>query len=182
MLPHRLTPDITLRILQPHHAPELFKLVDRNRDDLRRRLPWLDNNTSEEDTLAFINSALRGFADNGAFTCGIWHNADLCGVIGFNTLDRANHSARVGYWLDAQHRGKGIMTACCRALVDHAFSELDLHRIVIAVATDNHASQAIPDRLGFTKEGIEREAEWLYDRFVDFTINVLLRPDAQAGR
>lgn len=177
MLPHHLG-DITLRILQPHHAPELFKLVDRNRDDLRRRLPWLDGNTSEEDTLAFINSALRSFADTGAFTCGIWRDTSLCGVVGYNSLDRANRSVRIGYWLNASHRGKGTMTVCCCALVDHAFKELRLHRVVIAVATDNLRSQAIPDRLGFTRESIERDAEWLYDRFVDHTINVLINPGA----
>ena len=182
MLPHRLTPEITLRILQPHHADALFELTDRNREALRRWLPWLDSTRSPDDTRAFIRSTLDAFARTGAFTCGIWHNTNLCGVIGFNTLDRQNRSARIGYWLDTEHRGKGIMTACCRSLVDHAFNELDLHRIVIAVATDNHASQAIPERLGFTREGVERDAEHLYDRFVDCTINVLLRPDAQVGR
>ncbi len=177
MLTHRISPEITLRLLQPHHANALYNLTDRNRADLRRWLPWLDSTRSPDDSSAFIRSTLDTFARTGAFTCGVWHNADLCGVIGFNTLDRENRSVRIGYWLDAEHRGKGIMTACCRAMVDHAFNELGLHRIVIAVATDNHASQAIPDRLGFTKESVQRDTELLYGRFVDHTINVLINPD-----
>lgn len=177
MLPHRLNDNITLRILQPHHAPELFKVVDRNRDDLRRRLPWLDDNRSEADTRNFIRSMLNTFAATGEFACGIWYDGLLCGVIGCHALDRENRSVRIGYWLGAAHRGKGIMTECCRAMVDHACNELGLRRIVIAVATDNHESQAIPDRLGFTKESVQRDAELLYGRFVDHTINVLINPD-----
>jgi ribosomal-protein-serine acetyltransferase len=49
----------------------------------------------------------------------------------------------------------------------HAFGELGLNRVVISCATENEKSCAIPERLGFRREGIERQAEWLYYRFVD---------------
>jgi ribosomal-protein-serine acetyltransferase len=83
----------------------------------------------------------------------------------------------MGYWLDAAHQGKGIMTAACREMIKHAFQELDLHRVVIACATENLRSRAIPERLGFKLEGVARQSEWLYDHFVDHAIYALLRPD-----
>jgi len=66
------------------------------------------------------------------------------------------------------------MTDCCRALIKHGFDEYGLNRIVITVATTNVKSQAIPDRLGFSKEGVLLDAEWLYDHYVDHTVNALL--------
>jgi ribosomal-protein-serine acetyltransferase len=98
---------------------------------------------------------------------GIWHEDRLAGVIGYDPIDWENRSTELGYWLGEEYQGKGLVTAACRALVEHAFGELGLNRVVISCATENEKSCAIPERLGFRREGIERQAEWLYDRFVD---------------
>ncbi len=81
--------------------------------------------------------------------------------------------------MDAAHQGKGIVTACCRAVAAHAFSELKLHRVVIRCAVENHRSRAIPERLGFSFEGIARQSEWLYDHFEDVAVYALLQTDNQ---
>ena len=54
-----------------------------------------------------------------------------------------------------------------RALVDHAFGELELHRVEIQAAGANRRSRAIPERLGFQQEGILREAECVGGRYLD---------------
>jgi len=82
--------------------------------------------------------------------------------------------------VDAAHQGKGIVTACCRAVIAHAFMELKLHRIVIRCAVRNHRSRAIPERLGFSFEGVARQSEWLYNHFEDVAIYSLLQTDASA--
>jgi len=174
MLPHRISDRITLRLLQSHHAKILFDLVDSNRDHLRAWLPWLDKTRSEKDTNEFIYEMLSSFASTGAFTCGVWYKERLSGVAGYNRIDSENRVGYIGYWLSKDAEGKGIMTSCCRALINHGFEECNLNRIVIAVATNNLKSQAIPDRLGFSREGVLREAEWLYNHYVDHTVNALL--------
>jgi ribosomal-protein-serine acetyltransferase len=174
MLAYRISDNITLRLLQAHHTKVLFDLVDTNRDHLRAWLPWLDKTLSEKDTVRFISGMLSSFASTGAFACGIWHRERLCGVVGYNRIDSENRIGHIGYWLAKEAEGKGIMTDCCRALIKHGFEEYRLNRIVIAVATTNIKSQAIPDRLGFSKEGVLRDAEWLYDHYVDHTVNALL--------
>jgi ribosomal-protein-serine acetyltransferase len=180
MFPYKVSEGIQLRMLHVRHASELFRLTDANRAHLRQWLPWLDGTRGEKDTAAFISSMRKSFGESGVFACGIWYEAKLCGVVGYNKIDWNNRTGTLGYWLAKPSEGKGIMTACCRAFVSHAFDEYDLNRLVILVATENHRSQAIPDRLGFRKEGILRDGERLYDRYVDVTINALLRGDKPA--
>ena len=101
----------------------------------------------------------------------------LCGAIGLHRIDRRQKSTSIGYWIDLEHQGKGIVSAACRAIVTQGFRDFGLHRIEIRCATRNHRSSAIPRRLGFVEEGILREAEWLYDRWVDLRVFSMLAQD-----
>jgi ribosomal-protein-serine acetyltransferase len=172
-----LDPDLSLRMVREADAPELFRLVDANRTYLREWLPWLDENTSADQSLLFIRSALQQHAENDGFTCAIILAERIVGVIGYQPINHANRSVELGYWLSQEVLGRGIMTRCCRVLIDHAFTTLGLNRITIRVATGNQASRAIPERLGFVPEGVLREAEWLYDHFVDHAVYGLLKRD-----
>ncbi len=66
------------------------------------------------------------------------------------------------------------MTKALNALIQYGFEELGLNRIQIKVAVENKKSRALPERLGFTQEGIIRQAEWLYDHYVDHVMYGLL--------
>ena len=182
MFSHKLTEDTLLRLLEERHAQELTDLTDRNREHLRAWLPWVDANRTVEDRKNFIRSALKQFAQNKGFVAGIWHEGRLAGVIGFDAIDWENRTTEVGYWLGEEHQGKGLVTAACRALVDHAFGELGLNRVVISCATENKKSCAIPERLGFRREGVQCQAEWLYDHFVDHVVYAIVASEWQRQR
>ena len=162
--------DLVLRRLEEADAPELFALVDKNRAYLRQWLPWLDSNTSVNETLQFIR-AVKQQENNGlGFQTAIWFKGRIAGVIGFHPIDWTNKVVEIGYWLSEQHQGLGIVTRSCRTLVNYAFDEYKLHRVQIRCATGNRRSCAIIERLGFMFEGVARGAEFLYDRFVDLYV------------
>lgn len=165
---------LQLRQLEGHQAPLLFALTEKNRADLRRWLPWLDDNTTEEDSRSFIDSGLERYTNRESLELGIWHREALVGMVAFNQFSWGARNGELGYWLDAEARGQGIMTRSCRALIAHAFAELDLNRIEIRCAAGNAPSRAIPERLGFRQEGQLRQVEWLYDHFVDHIVYGLL--------
>jgi len=176
MLLHRIDPSLELRLIRPDDAKELFALVDAHRSRLREWLPWVDATRKPADTGKYIAAALRENDATRAFTCGIWSNGRLVGIIGHNRIDWANRIGFPAYWLAPAGEGRGIMTRCCRVVIDHAFGELRLGRLVLAVATDNLRAQRIPEKLGFVKVSTLRKAEWLYDRHVDHFIYSLSAP------
>lgn len=172
-----IEPGLELRLLELRHAEELFQLTEKNRSSLRQWLPWVDGTQEERDMVNFIEIAKKQYAANSGFHAGIWYAGRLVGVICFYRIDWIHLWAGIGYWLDEAHRGKGMMTKACRAMVDYAFRELGLNRVEIRAASGNRGSRAIPERLGFTQEGIVRETEWLYDHFVDQVIYGILAKD-----
>lgn len=172
-----ISANLELRLLHLPDADELFRLTDQNREHLRRWLPWLDETQTVSDTRSFIRSTMRQFVQTRAFVAGIRWQGRLAGVIGHNRIDWASGTAFPGYWLGREFEGKGIMTASCRALLDHDFAELALNKVVITCATENVRSRAIPERLGFRLEGVKPEGEWLYDHFVDHAVYVITRSE-----
>jgi ribosomal-protein-serine acetyltransferase len=167
----------TLTSVAEEHAEEVFALVEANRDYLRRWLPWLDSQRSPVDTRTFIRYAIAGERGGRSLVARIDHDGELCGMTGFNWIDSVNRCCEIGYWLRADRQGRGIITRCCRALIEHAFNDLDLNRVNIPVAVGNEKSRAIPERLGFHLDGTLRDGEWLYVRYVDLALYTLLRRD-----
>lgn len=161
--------------MKERDAHDVFALVDANREYLRRWLPWLDSQQSPADVLAFIRQSSAAERQGRSLVVRIDQDGELCGMTGFNWIDPVNRCCEIGYWLRADRQGRGIVTACCRALLGHAFNTLDLNRVNIPVAVDNRKSRAIPERLGFRQDGTLRDGQWLYVRYVDLALYTMLR-------
>lgn len=181
-VPHyRVTDEIELHPLELAHAEARFQLVIANRKYLRQWMPWVDGVREIADAKAVIEQNIEQRRNDVAYQLGIWFRGQLCGAIGLHAINWPNRFVSLGYWLDAGHQGRGIMTACCRAVVDHAFDGLRLNRVIIRCAVENRRSRAIPERLGFTLEGILRDGEWLYDHYVDLASYAQLSRERSRG-
>lgn len=170
----KIDEDLQIGLSEERHAEQIFLLVDQNRAYLREWLGWLDDTQSFEDVRAFIRSSLIKFTNSNGFEGSIWYKGQLAGGIGFHYFDWLNRRTEIGYWLAKSFQGKGIMTRATRSMVDYAFNEYAMNRVEIRCATGNLKSCAIPERLGFTFEGVQRNGGWLYDRFVDYRIYSIL--------
>jgi ribosomal-protein-serine acetyltransferase len=166
--------DVKLKLLDTIHAGELYELTDSCRSYLRQWLPWVDGTKGVEDMRAFIEMTKKQFGSNDGFQAGIWYKGNIAGVIGFHRINWTNRSTSIGYWLGENYKGHGVMTKSCKAFIDYALGELNLNRVEIRCAEGNLKSRAIPKRLGFAKEGIIREAEWLYDHYVNHVVYGIL--------
>jgi ribosomal-protein-serine acetyltransferase len=169
--------EIKLYLFQPHHAFELFQLVEKNREHLRSWLPWVDDMNSPSQFEAVIPLWLRQFAENNGITTGILYKGELVGSIAIQQIDWHNKSTSIGYYLARKAEGHGVMTRSVSALINYAFFQLGLNRVEIRCGEYNKKSRAIPERLRFVKEGKIRDGEELYGRFHDIIIYGILARD-----
>lgn len=174
MFIHPIDEEVSLKLLEMKDAESIFELTDLSRNYLREWLPWLDRTTKIEDTKAYIQHCLNGVTDNTIMTTVILYQGKVAGIAGYNQLNWANKTAYIGYWLGEEFQGNGVMTKVARALTDYAFNELDLNKVEIRAAVANIKSRSIPERLGYVNEGCIRQAEWLYDHYVDHIVYGIL--------
>lgn len=180
MLRFDLAPDTWLRLLEPRDADELHALVVANRAHLMPWMPWAERQELA-GTAGFIALTRRQLADDDGFQTAIVRAGRIVGVVGFHSVDWPNRATSIGYWLAADEQGRGTMTRAVRALVDHAFSAWELHRVVIQAAPENRRSRAIPERLGFTEEGTLRAAERVGERYLDSVVYAVLASEWPSG-
>ena len=177
MFTHQVTDDISLKLVAQKDAKELLELVDSSREHLREWLLWVDSMTDAEQYEPIIAAWLQQFAEEDGFQAGIIYKGDLVGFAGFHSVNYANKQTSIGYWLADTYQGKGIMTAVVSSLLDYAFQEYEVHRVEIRCGIKNEKSRAIPERLGFSEEGIIRDGEFLYDHFHDVMVYSMLEDD-----
>jgi ribosomal-protein-serine acetyltransferase len=173
---YKIDENISLRLLNVGDSEELFNLTINSKDYLKEWLGWLDYTNKVEDTTEFIQATLKGVIETGGYpkSAAILYQGRIAGTIGFNEINKLHKIGVMGYWLGKEFQGNGIMTKACKGFIDYGFNELNLNRIEIRVAEENRKSRAIPERLGFTEEGKIRQAEWLYDHYVNHIIYGLL--------
>lgn len=181
MFTYDIDEDVSLRMFTERDAEEFFRLTMASKDHLKQWLGWINQIQSIEDTLRHINSTLDTFVALGGFptSFAIFYRGEIAGTISFNHISELHRTGSIGYWIGEPYSGKGIVSRAFKAMLDYGFHTLNLNRIEVRMATENVKSRAIPERFGFTKEGKLRQAEWLYDHFVDHVIYSMLAADWQ---
>jgi ribosomal-protein-serine acetyltransferase len=171
----------SLRLLDDGDAVELYELVVAHREYLAQWLPWPGHQTLRA-TQEFIARSRAQLAENQGFNVAIIDRGGIRGVLGFHRVDWENRATSIGYWIaaDAQHRG--LVTRGVRGLVDYAFDTWRLNRVEIRAGVGNTRSRAIPERLGFVREGVLREAELIGDRYIDHVLYAMLARDWKGSR
>jgi len=109
-------------------------------------------NTLEEAVGLIKNVWLKDYEKYGYGRFAVIHKADNK-IIGFNGLKYLKDFGHtdLGYRFLPQYWGKGIATESSKALVEYAFSELNLEEIYGFVYPENPASAKVMQNLNFTK-------------------------------
>jgi [ribosomal protein S5]-alanine N-acetyltransferase len=110
-------------------------------------------------------------------------------VIGLVTLQFRKHCgdlyhrrAEVGFGFARAIWGQGISSEAVRAVVYYGFAQLNLNRIHAGTIVDNYRSVRLLEKLGFVREGTQREYSLEDDgRFHDSAIYGLIRSDLEFG-
>lgn len=81
----------------------------------------------------------------------------LIGRANFTQIERGPfQSCRLGYQIDAEYEGRGLMREALAVAIDWLFSERRLHRIEANHRPENVRSGVLLARLGFERTGVAR--------------------------
>lgn len=168
-------------------ARRVLEYCVRNRDHLG---PWEPPRPSEYYTTPFWRRQLSGSRDE--FESGVsvrtvlierdpdahdgGRSGPVIGVVNISQIVRgAFQAAVIGYSLDARAQGRGLMTEALISLVDYAFTELDLNRLMANYRPENQRSAEVLKRLGFTEEGFAKEYLFIDGAWRDHVLTSIVR-------
>jgi len=108
----------------------------------------------------------------------IEHESRMIGGVRLHSLDAADRRAIIAIGiLDPSLLGKGLGTEVINLVVNFGFSVLRLHRLALRVLSFNTRAIAAYTKVGFVKEGRERQSARIAGEWHDDIIMGLLAPD-----
>ena len=176
-----VTERLLLRDFVPDDWPAV--LAYQQHPDYLRYYPWTGR--TEDAVRAFIQI----FIDEQAvrprrrfqLSVTLRESGELIGNAGIRRKPEYDWEADIGYELTPAQWGHGYATEAARALVDHGFREMGLHRVSSWCIADNRASARVLQRLGLREEGRLRHNEHFKSRWWDTLLFGLLRDEWEAA-
>ncbi len=127
----------------PASFPALVRVLNQQAR-AGRMLPWVlayDPHRAEQAGSAQPEAGKPGSVLAGQLT--------VSGIVGGSAS-----WAQIGYWVDQQWAGRGLIPTAVALAADYCFSTLRLHRIEIAIRPENVKSLRVVEKLGFRPEGV----------------------------
>lgn len=170
-LPTLETRRLRLEPLGPQHVGAYYAYNARNREHLQ---PWEPLRPETFFTLAGASGEIDRIVDlhrrDEAARFAIFEKGGdvIVGITGLWSIRRGViHAAIVGYSADVAHQGLGYTTEATAAVVDYAFTSLNLHRIETSYGPTNAPSAKVLRKLGFSVEGYARDYLFINGAWTD---------------
>lgn len=156
------TPRLVIRPPKPGDAKPLNDAVNRSLPTLQRWMPWASD-PSLKTTEEFIQKSILEWSSPKQQTfpmiVELKSTEEIICASGFNEMSNPDVPYfDIGYWIDAQHMGKGYVTECVNALTHFAFNKLHAVRVQIRTQKENLQSIAVAKRCGFQEAAILKNA------------------------
>ena len=181
-LPSPETERLSLVIPTADMAAQALRFRQENREHLA---PWSPPTTPDFFTERYWAARLRSAADEyraqqaARFVLFLKGRQDgpIIGEMNFTSIVKGAFLAcYLGYAIDAQYEGKGLMSEALRAGIVHVFEVLRLHRIMAHYMPTNVRSARLLRKLGFTVEGYARDYLFLAGAWQDHVLTSLTNP------
>lgn len=124
------------------YAEAIYEELDVSSEDLKDWLPFAEDATLES-TIDYISNNKANV---------ILYQGNPVGMTGIADANLEEGWCELGYWLSSNHTGKGIVTKCCRAMMDYCFNVLKCDTVIIKCDKKNKKSAAVAERLGYDEK------------------------------
>lgn len=106
----------------------------------------------------------------------------FAGQVSVNNIVRGSAQfASVGYWLDQEFAGRGIMPRAVAMVIDHCFFTARLHRIEVCIRPENTNSLRVVEKLGLHEIGYAPRFLHIDGEWRDHRIFAVTKEDAPRG-
>lgn len=180
------TPRLKLVPAHPALAGRVAAFFERNAAHLA---PWEPRRAQLADPFVqqlHMEQMAKAFEEGSGWRWLLLAANDDTRVLGSVTVNNIVrgffHSGNLGYALDSQAQGTGLMQEAVEAVVAHLFSPgVDLHRLQAACRPENARSLALLDRLGFRTIGLAERYLLIDGEWRDHYLMELVRPVGLPG-
>lgn len=182
MFEYRVTSQLSLKLIDYQDTETLFHLISSSREHLREWGSWVERIETKEDTEQLIKKYLLQYAGKKGMHFLIKYENEPVGSISLKQFSWDVNSGEIGYWLSPDYVGKGIVSQAAEGILEYGFNYVNLHKIEIWAADKNEKSKQVPERLGFVKEGVRRDNEFLHGQYFTMAIYGLLKTEWEARK
>lgn len=180
---------IVLRPFRRWDREEWMSLRSRNRDWLRR---WDATNPEPHSALKSYVEMVRVLNRSGRDGTALpWllclrtsagGQPVIVGQLSVSSIVRGSAlSASLGYWIDRDRAGAGIVPTAVALATDYCFGTLGLHRMEINIRPENAPSLRVVHKLGFRHEGLRRAFLHIDGDWRDHESYALTAPEVPEG-
>ena len=174
---------LVVRCYHPSDAFLLAESITASLEHLRPWMPWVHSEPERIEEKVERLKRFRGMFDLGQdYVYGIFSRdeSQLLGGTGLHTR-LGESELEIGYWIHKDHANQGLTTESTAALIKVAFELIHIHRLEIHCDPANHASAAIPRKLGFSHEGTLRQKTPFLNGWSDSMVWGLLEDEYAAS-
>jgi RimJ/RimL family protein N-acetyltransferase len=105
-------------------------------------------------------------------------DGQMIGVVSLTAIDPVNRQAELHIMIGkSTARGRGAGTHATRAMLQHAFRDLNLHRVYLSVLESNAAARHMYDKIGFRVEGTLRDAAFKNGSYSNLIVMGILQSE-----
>lgn len=162
------TERLFLRPIQKKDVPHIFEITHSHPDMVK----FMTFNPPQriEETMKFFEETQIHTKKEKLVRWGIFLQERLVGIISLEDITRNIRACRMdvaemGYWLNPEFHGQGIMTEVGKAVLEFGFNQLNLHKVKISHISENIASQRVIEKLGFRFVGEKKEDVFRFEKW-----------------
>ncbi|EAR87337.1 GNAT family acetyltransferase (macronuclear) [Tetrahymena thermophila SB210] len=127
----------------------LYNFIQKNRDIFLNTIPWVQSFNTIEDSKKLIDTWQQAYLQGTKSCYYIMQNENVAGFFCFRTIDLTKKEAEVGYMMDKDYQGKGILRKCMKFMIEYALQQYQIQRFILITKSSNLRSQNVGLKLGF---------------------------------
>ena len=175
-IPTLNTDRLTLRKVTLNDVDDMYEYSKD--ESVTEYLTW-SAHPDRAHTLNYVSGLQSRYRTGDFFDWAIVHkdSGKMIGTCGFTRFDYTNNVAEIGYVLNRDYHGQGIVSEAASAVLQFGFERLGINRIEGRFILGNDASRRVMEKIGMKFEGVQREGMLIKGIYRDIGICSILRSE-----